>query len=136
MVSGSEGLYSVLIVDDQPGVRRLLYEALKDDFAKVYLADSGLEAIQQVREHAPDLVVMDMKMPGMNGLEALKMLRKMNFTNPVLLMTAYGELEVISQAVKLGVKKYISKPFDLKDMRNLIRDTLTEHFAQKVDSIS
>lgn len=126
MVGLPEGNRSILIVDDQLGVRRLLFEALKDEFQVVYLAGNGIEAIEQVQQHNPDLVVMDMKMPRMNGLEVLKQLRKMNYKCPVIMMTAYGELEIVAQATKIGVQKYITKPFDLKDLRQLIRETLIE----------
>ncbi len=122
---------SILIVDDQLGVRKLLYEALKDDFKIIYIAGNGIEAIEKVEENNPDLVVMDMKMPRMNGLEVLKQLRQMNYNNPVIMMTAYGELEIVSEAVKMGVKKHITKPFDLKDLRKLIKETLKETYMQK-----
>ncbi|ATW26002.1 response regulator [Candidatus Formimonas warabiya] len=118
--------WSILIVDDQLGVRRLLFEALKDEFMAVYTAGSGIEAIEQVQECNPDLVVMDMKMPRMNGLEVLKTLRQMKYDNPVIMMTAYGELEIVSEAAKMGVKKHITKPFDLKELRVLIKETLKE----------
>lgn len=117
---------SILIVDDQLGVRRLLFEALKDDFKTVYMAGGGIEAIEQVKEHNPDLIVMDMKMPRMNGLEVLKELRKMSYNCPVIMMTAYGELEIVAQSTKMGVKKHITKPFDLRDLRLLIKETLSE----------
>lgn len=126
MNSLSEKKWSILIVDDQLGVRRLLFEALKDDFKAVHMAGSGMEAIEQVKKHDPDLVVMDMKMPRMNGLEVLKHLRKMDFQCPVIMMTAYGELEIVAQAAKMGVKKHITKPFDLKDLRQMISDTLSK----------
>jgi len=122
-VEGKED-WSILIVDDQLGVRRLLYEALKDDYREVYMAGSGAEAVSQVKDYWPNLVVMDMKMPRMNGLEVLKQLRKMKFDSPVIMMTAYGELEIVAQATQMGVKDYITKPFDLKDLKQLIQDTL------------
>lgn len=118
--------WSVLIVDDQLGVRRLLFEALKDEFKNVYMASSGMEAIELVKEFNPDLIVMDMKMPRMNGLEVLKQLRKMKYESPVIMMTAYGELEIVAQATKMGVKKHITKPFDLQDLRQMIKETLEE----------
>src|SRR5674476_83475 len=90
MAGASKENWTVLIVDDQLGVRRLLYEALKDEFKAVYMAGGGFEAIDLVKEFQPDLVVMDMKMPRMNGLEVLKHLRQMQYDGPVIMMTAYG----------------------------------------------
>ncbi|MGI6711480.1 MAG: response regulator [Bacillota bacterium] len=117
---------SILIVDDQLGVRQLLYEALKDDYQNVFLAGSGVEAITKVEEHKPDLVIMDMKMPRMNGIEVMENMSKMGYRCPVIMMTAYGELEVISQATQMGIKSYITKPFDLKELKQLIKDTLND----------
>lgn len=117
---------SILIVDDQLGVRQLLYEALKDDYQNVFVAGSGVEAITKVEEHKPDLVIMDMKMPRMNGIEVMKNMSKMEYRCPVIMMTAYGELEVISQATQMGIKSYITKPFDLKELKQLIKDTLND----------
>ncbi|HHT63271.1 MAG: response regulator [Bacillota bacterium] len=116
--------YSILVVDDQLGVRKLLCEALKDEFKEVRSAANGIEAISIVENSFPDLVVMDMKMPRMNGLELLKHLRSIGYYNPVIMMTAYGELEIVSEAAKMGVKNYITKPFDLQDLRKQIKDTL------------
>lgn len=122
---------SLLIVDDQLGVRKLFFEALKDEFKEVFVAANGIEAIEMVEKSYPDLVVMDMKMPRMNGLEVLKYLRSMGYSNPVIMMTAYGELEIVSEASKMGVKRYITKPFDLQELRKLIKDTLRETNMEK-----
>jgi len=131
MVKAVKGNYSVLIVDDQLGVRKLLFEALKDEFREVFIAANGIEAIEIVKKSLPDLVVMDMKMPRMNGLEVLKHLRSMGFLNPVIMMTAYGELEIVSEAAKMGVKKNITKPFDLQELRKVIKETLREAGMEK-----
>ncbi|HEX3014841.1 MAG TPA: response regulator [Desulfobacteria bacterium] len=116
----------ILVVDDQMGVRRLLFEAFKEDGYDVDMAASGLEAINKVRTSSPKLVLMDMKMPGMNGLEALREIKKINRNLAVIMMTAYGELDVINQALKLGVKTCINKPFDLNELKSLIEQILSE----------
>jgi len=127
---------SVLIVDDQLGVRKLLFEALKDDFKEVFVAASGAEAIEKVEKHIPDVVVMDMKMPRMNGLEVLKHLRSTGYNNPVIMMTAYGELEIVTEAAKMGVRQHITKPFDLQELRKKIKDTLRETSRVKEESLA
>ncbi len=116
----------ILVVDDQMGVRRLLFEAFKEEGYDVDMAASGHEAITKVMESIPGLILMDMKMPGMNGLEALKEIKKIDQAIAVIMMTAYGELEIVTQAMKLGVKEYITKPFDLNELKLLVRQTLTE----------
>lgn len=119
----------ILIVDDQMGVRRLLYEAFKETGYDVDMAASGQEAILKVKESAPALILMDMKMPGMNGLEALKEIKKIRQEVAVIIMTAYGELEIVAQAMKLGVKEYITKPFDLNELTLLVKKTLSDYMA-------
>lgn len=116
------------MVDDQAGVRRLLYEVLKDD-CEVYLASSGEEAVQQAREKSPAVVLMDVRMPGMNGIETLRQLRELSYSGPVVLMTAYGESELVSQADLLGATCSIAKPFDVFEVRDVVRDLLPEAVA-------
>lgn len=111
----------ILVVDDQMGVRRLLFEAFKEDGYEVDMAASGQEAIEKVKASVPNLILMDMKMPGMNGLETLRQIKKFCLNITVIMMTAYGEMEIVTEAMKLGVKEYVTKPFDLIDLKLLVR---------------
>ncbi|MGI6678037.1 MAG: response regulator [Dehalobacterium sp.] len=115
---------SILVVDDQLGVRKLLFEALKSRYREILTAASGMEAIEIVKNSFPDLILMDMKMPRMNGLETIKQLRDLGFKNPIILMTAYGEQDIVMETKKLGIKNHITKPFDIKELRDLIQKTL------------
>lgn len=119
--------FSLLIVDDQHGVRRLLYEAFKDEGYRVRMAQGGSEALKMVSQETPDIVLLDIKMPGMNGLETLAEMRKTKPDLSVLMMTAYGDLEVVDKAKKMGVKHYIIKPFDIHEVRLLVRGLLFEY---------
>ncbi|SHE97657.1 response regulator [Desulforamulus putei] len=116
----------VLIVDDQMGVRRLLFEALADEGYIVKMAGGGLEALKILSGTQPSLVLLDMKMPGMNGIETLQEIRRLYGQLPVVMMTAYGDMEIIDQTKSLGVKDYLSKPFDLEEVRVLVRAILAE----------
>ena len=116
----------LLIVDDQPGIRRLLYEVFSDDGYRVDAVAGGHEAIKKAVQLRPRVILLDMKMPGMNGLETLRELKKLYNDAAVVLMTAYGELEIVMQSQKLGVDHYINKPFDLEDIRALIKSLMTE----------
>ena len=118
--------FSILIVDDQYGLRRLLYELFNDEGYCVRLAASGLEALKLVSQEMPDIVLLDVKMPLMSGLETLLELRKINPELTVLMMTAYGDLGVVEQAKKNGAKHYIVKPFDVNELRLLVRGLLVE----------
>ena len=119
-------LCDLLIVDDQAGVRRLLYEALCDEGYRVDTASSGPEAIRKISAKNPSLVLLDIKMPVMNGLETLEELRKLSPELPVVMMTAYGELDIVIEAKKRGVQHYINKPFDLNEVRYLVKGLLLE----------
>lgn len=116
----------LLIVDDQVGIRRLLFEAFNEEGYEVDLAGSGVEALEKVKTALPDLILMDMKMPGMNGIETLHEVRKINNSVAVIMMTAYGELEIVAEAVKFGIKEYVTKPFDIIELRELVKRTISE----------
>ena len=119
----------ILIVDDQKGVRRLLEELFNREGWQVFTAADGKEAINKVEESLPDIILMDMKMPNMNGLESSKAILQNHPDMIILMMTAYGEVDVINGAMDAGVKKCINKPFDiivLKDMVNqLVMDNIS-----------
>lgn len=119
-------IFDLLIVDDQPGVRRLLSEAFSGEGFRVEMASGGLEAIKKVSAKIPSLILLDIKMPGMSGLETLEELRKIAPDTPVVIMTAYGELDIVAEARKKGVQHYINKPFDLDEARYLIKGLLME----------
>ncbi len=124
-------VYDLLIVDDQAGLRRLLYEAFSSEGYRVDMASCGPEAIKKVSDGPPLLIMLDVKMPGMNGLETLEELRKIAPQTLVVMMTAYGEMDIIAETKKRGVKHYISKPFDLDEARYLIRGLLLEEKAKR-----
>ena len=89
---------NVLIVDDQYGIRILLNEVLQKEGYVTFQAANGVQAINIAKTHAPDLVLLDMKIPGMDGIEILKKLKEHDPTIPVIMMTAYGELDMIQHA--------------------------------------
>lgn len=118
--------FDVLIVDDQVGVRRLLFETLADEGYIVKMAGGGVEALKILTLDIPSLILLDMKMPVMTGFETLQEIRKQFGQIPVVMMTAYGDMEIIDQTKNLGVKHYLNKPFDLDDVRILVKTILTE----------
>ena len=112
----------ILIVDDQYGIRVLLQEVLSLDGYDTMIAEDGKEALQLFEQCEPDLVILDMKMPGMNGLDILRAIRKRPSDVHVFMMTAYGELDMIKEATRLGVKQYFTKPFDIEQLRQSVRE--------------
>jgi len=117
---------SILIVDDQAGIRHLLLEALSNEGYRLEIAASGPEALKKISDRGPSIVLLDIKMPGMNGLDTLEELRKIAPETTVVIMTAYGELDIITEAKKMGVQHYIVKPFDLNEVRYLIKGLFAE----------
>ncbi|HUS89315.1 MAG TPA: response regulator [Desulfosporosinus sp.] len=115
----------ILVVDDQFGVRRLLFETFREDQHEVEMAANGAEALQLLIAFEPDLILMDMKMPGMNGLETLGQIRALDRRVDVIMMTAYGDTQNMEQAKELGILYYMAKPFDLFELRERVREILT-----------
>ncbi|AOQ25379.1 Sporulation initiation phosphotransferase F [Moorella thermoacetica] len=117
-----------MVIDDQPGVRRLIAEALKQAGFNVTVATDGQEALGEIALEEPSLVILDMKMPGMNGVEFLQELRRRFLALPVIVITAYNELDLVEQASKLGASYYLQKPFDLDDLYHLVRQALQPRY--------
>jgi len=102
----------VLIVDDQSDMLWLLSNVLKEEGLEVYTAKDGLEALEQLRKEAPAAIVMDIKMPRLNGLEALEKIKEIDPQIPVVMITAYGDVQSAVLAMKLGAYDYLTKPFN------------------------
>lgn len=107
----------VLIVDDQNGIRILLMEVFSSEGYETFQAPNGKIALEIVEQEIPDLVLLDMKIPGMDGLEILKHIKAMKPDVKVIMMTAYGELDMIKEATELGALMHFTKPFDIDEMR-------------------
>ncbi len=113
---------TILVTDDQAGVRKLLYEVFSRDGFTVLTAADGQEALRVLQTEVPDLILLDVKMPGLGGLETLRQMRARDLDTCVILMTAYGETEVVAEAMKLGAVKHIAKPFDLNQLRQTVKE--------------
>ncbi|MBW7455592.1 response regulator [Paenibacillus sepulcri] len=107
----------VLIVDDQNGIRVLLMEVFSSEGYVTFQASNGKLALEIVRNDVPHLVLLDMKIPGMDGLEILKHIKAINKDIKVIMMTAYGELDMIKEATDHGALMHFTKPFDIDEMR-------------------
>jgi two-component system response regulator (stage 0 sporulation protein F) len=114
----------VLIVDDQNGIRILLMEVFSNEGYQTFQASNGKLALEIVKAHTPDLVLLDMKIPGMDGLDILKHIKSMNPEIKVIMMTAYGELDMIKEATELGALMHFTKPFDIDELRMAVNAQL------------
>ncbi len=108
------------MVDDQYGIRILLQEVLEREGYHVLLASCGEEALKAVSEYALDLVLLDMKIPGMDGIEILTNIRKTDAHLKVAMMTAYGELDMVKEAQALRTIGHFIKPFDIEEIRQFV----------------
>jgi two-component system response regulator (stage 0 sporulation protein F) len=113
----------ILIADDQKGVRNLLEEYFKQQGHWVIAVSNGLEAIEAVQKEKIDLIILDMKMPAMNGLEAARRILQ-NYNLPIILMTAYAESEIEKNAMAAGIKRCITKPFEILELKDIVADCL------------
>lgn len=111
---------TVMVVDDRVGIRKLLHEVLHGAGYNVITAAGGSEAIEIIRQQSVDLVLLDMKMSGMDGLETLTLLKNVCPKVIIMIMTAYEELEVLKEASRRGAAGYISKPFDIEELKDVI----------------
>ncbi|GAA0320192.1 sporulation initiation phosphotransferase Spo0F [Bacillus carboniphilus] len=114
----------ILIVDDQFGIRILLNEVFNKEGYQTFQAANGVQALEIVKSHSPDLVLLDMKIPGMDGIEILKRMKVIDEDIRVIIMTAYGELDLIQEAKDLGALTHFAKPFDIDDIRTAVRKYL------------
>ena len=103
----------ILVVDDEPDAVELLQEFLEAKGYEVLTATSGEEALRTVREERPHLILLDVRMPGMNGLEVLRHVRQIDQEAGVIMVTAVSEEETGREALALGAFDYIVKPLDL-----------------------
>lgn len=117
----------VLIVDDQAGVRFLLEIVVRESGHEAYMAQNGLEAIEMARSIHPDLIFMDVRMPLIGGLEALGKIKATNPEIQVIIMTAYGSEQTVSDALKKGAWCYIAKPFDVNEIKELLIKFVNEY---------
>ncbi len=117
----------VLIVDDQNGIRILLVEVFSVEGYNTFQASNGKIALDIVRQENPDLVLLDMKIPGMDGLEILRRIKQFNEAIKVIMMTAYGELDMIKEASDLGAVMHFTKPFDIDELRIAVNHELENH---------
>ncbi len=115
---------TILIVDDDPQLRQSFQKLLTDEGYNVVTAPTGEKGISMVREKAPDLVITDVRLPGMDGLRTFESMRKIEPKLPVIVMTAFGTTETAIEATKLGAFDYVLKPFDIPDILTLIEQAL------------
>jgi len=107
---------TILICDDEPGVRDSLKLILDKEYTLIY-ASNGQEAIEKVKKENPTMAIMDVKMPKMGGLDALREIKQIKPNLPILMATGYESSDVASQAINLGADDYLVKPFEREQVQ-------------------
>lgn len=114
----------ILVVDDQEEICRLLAESLTLEGFKVAMARSGSEALARVEQEPPDLIILDLVMPEMDGLETLRRIRERVGDVKVVVLTAYGTAQRAREAMSLGVREFLGKPFDLDRLLRIVAEEM------------
>lgn len=117
---------TILVVDDQASVRHLVAEFLRTEISHVIVAESGQRALDLVETEKIDLILLDLQMPGMDGLATLRALREKGFNGKVVLMSACTDSEIADHIKGLGVNHTLVKPFDIYELKEVLYSSLTE----------
>ncbi|MCE1236024.1 MAG: sigma 54-interacting transcriptional regulator [Hyphomicrobiales bacterium] len=120
----TSSLPKALVCDDDEAIRHMLSAVLEKEGLQVVVAHDGLEGVERFRREGADVVLMDIRMPKMTGLEAMKAIIEADRSASVILMTAFAEIATAVQAIKDGAFDYVLKPFDLDEIRVLVRRAL------------
>ena len=115
---------NILIVEDEARMRRLLELDLNEAGYQTFSAPDAEKGLDLLRREQVDLVITDLKLPGMSGLEFLQAAKRINGGLPVIVMTAYGTVETAVEAMKAGASDYVLKPFALAEMRLVVQKEL------------
>src|SRR5437764_1503364 len=123
----------VLVVDDEASARNGYERLLKQAGYAVDLAEEGAHALRIAAEHPPDVVITDVKMPGMDGMQLLEKLREQDPDLPVVVVTAFGDVSVAVQAMRRGADDFLTKPVDI-DALAVIVERCLERRALRVET--
>lgn len=117
----------ILVIDDEQNIRKMLSRVLSPEGFIVKEANNGLEALKRLQEENYSLVLLDLKMPGLNGIETLKEIRENDLNLPVIMMSAYGSIPEAVEAMKLGALDYLIKPFDIEELKIIIKRAIKQY---------
>jgi two-component system response regulator (stage 0 sporulation protein F) len=120
----------VLVVDDEQNSREGLSKILTKEGYQVHTAEDGAKALREAEAHNFDLIITDLRMPDMDGIEVLKRVREKNKGIGVVIVTAYGEVNSYLTAMNLGAFEYLNKPIHLEELRRVIKKALSESLQE------
>ncbi|MDX9703427.1 MAG: sigma-54 dependent transcriptional regulator [Candidatus Auribacterota bacterium] len=122
---------TVLIVDDESSIVFSLSEAMRDVGYKVITATNGEEAIREVKESSPDIVLLDLKLPDIDGLKVLKQIKDWDHNTPVIMMSAYVDIPTAVNATKMGAHSFVEKPLNVEKIKMDVQNTIENYDVRK-----
>jgi nitrogen regulation protein NR(I) len=125
----------LLVIDDEPNVRYALEKSFRSPDLEVVLAATAQEGLDLAGDHAPDAVILDLRLPDMHGLEVFALLRKEDPRLPVIIITAHATAETAIEATKQGAFDYLVKPYDLADLRRAVENALELSRLSRVPAV-
>ena len=111
----------VLIVEDEQKLANLIRSSIKDLFFKVVTAKDGIEGLKKFNSFKPDIIISDILMPNLNGLEMCKAIKEQS-NIPIVILSAYSQKEMLLQAIDIGISKYFIKPFDIESFIEYLKE--------------
>ncbi len=121
----------ILLVDDEETIRFVLRETLISEGYNVDIAEDAFQALEHFKLASYDLIITDIKMKGMNGIQLIREIKRSDLDLKIIIITAYGSLETVKEAAKLGVVEMISKPFKIQEIKDAIVRMLKENSISK-----
>jgi len=116
---------TILYVEDEEFNRDELSKFFKRRTGNLIVAENGLDGLEKFKEHKPDLIITDLKMPIMDGLKMIEEIRKLGLNVPVIIISALSDSKTILKAVDIGIVKYVVKPINLRDLLNTVHDAIS-----------
>lgn len=121
----------VLVVDDEESLRRLFERILRSKDYTLIMAKDGLEGIKRNEDSNPDVIILDLKMPQMDGIETLRHIRKTDKEVRVIILTGYGDAQTVREAADLDVYEYVTKPFSNEVAIKIIKEAFASREGKR-----
>jgi len=123
--------FTLLYVEDDAELREQFMRVFRSHFKEAYECRDGEEALRSYQRHSPDMILADINLPKISGLELIEQIRKEDSETPIVVLSAYSDQEKLLRAIKLGLSEYMIKPVPYKKLLETLEKSAAEHRAQK-----